>query len=67
MEWTSWGCFLFFGLLAGYAAGVAQTRRYHRRIFDDMMERFEERAMCYLIEKSEWIDRLRASADHKRP
>lgn len=65
MQWIGYGFFFLAGALSGYAAGTAQTRKYHRQMFDEMMERFEERAMCYLIEKSEWIDRLRKSAQEK--
>ena len=62
MPWLACALCLSGGLLAGYAAGVAQMHRYFRQIFEDMMQRFEERAMCHLIEKSEWIESLRRSA-----
>ncbi|MGH9716394.1 MAG: hypothetical protein ACRD4R_06675 [Candidatus Acidiferrales bacterium] len=66
MEWIAigWAC-VSTGLLAGYAAGVAQTRKYHERIFADLTSRFEERMTKHLIEKAEWLEALRKSARPK--
>jgi hypothetical protein len=56
------GLCLLFGLLAGYAAGIAQTRKYHAQIFEDLLGRFEARIVQHQLEKAHWIEGLRESA-----
>jgi hypothetical protein len=57
--WLGCALCLASGLLAGYALGVAQTRRYHEQIFAALMKRFEDRLLEHLIEKRKWLDSLR--------